>query len=414
MKFTYSSFFRIFIPLILPSLCIALIVPRNALRKPGKGFGPRLSSGPRSQVWVQTFATPRGGQLNLLELLDRQTRVTHIYLAAFHINDPPGNIHLNDAPPDDPRYDYIWPQIKVLQQSGVKVLMLVGGAAQGSYQRLAGSDEQFEAYYLPLLKMIRKYGIDGVDLDIEESVDISVPLRLLRRLDSDLGPEFILAMSPVASALFPKPWAVGLSGFDYNDLDRLAVSSTRPSGKLVDWYNCQFYNGWGDASDIKYYDAIATSGKWDPSRIVLGILDHPGNGGSGFVSQKRITEVIRQLRTNYPNFGGVIGWEYFNAGQADGFSEPWQWVKAIGRALYDPYNERRIDNDPPNFEQMNCSSPWPGPMSRLLEEGAKYFRAVKALNITSGDLERAEELLFSEPVPEPPQPDTPEKVESGV
>ncbi|KAK6527104.1 hypothetical protein TWF281_010296 [Arthrobotrys megalospora] len=371
----------LFLPFcLLPSLYHALAIQPNRR--------------PRSQVWVQTFATPKGNKLDLLELLNRDTRVTHIYLAAVHLNDPPGNISLNDAPPEDPRYDYIWPQIKALQRSGVKVLILLGGAAQGSYQRLSGSDEQFEAYYLPLLDMIRRYSIDGIDLDIEEGVDISVPLRLLRRLDADLGSEFILTMAPVASAMFPKPWAVGLSGFDYNDLDKLAVSSTRPSGKLVDWYNCQFYNNWGDASDLKYYNAIAMVGKWDPSRIVMGILDNPGNGGSGFVSHKRLTEVIRQLRTNYPTFGGVIGWEYFNAGSADGFSEPWQWVRGISKALYDPYNPRRINLSTPPFQELNSSSPWPSNLSTLVGEGAGYFNAVKALNMTNGDLEQSEKLLF--------------------
>ncbi|KAK6512413.1 hypothetical protein TWF481_001299 [Arthrobotrys musiformis] len=394
-----ATFFRIFL-YILPTLCAALTVPSNANRGLGSRLEPRLTPAPRarSQVWVQTFATPKGEQLRLLELLDQKTRVTHIYLAAVHLNDPPGSISLNDAPFDDPRYDYIWPQVKVLQQSGVKVLMLLGGAAQGSYQRLSGPKEQFEAYYLPLLNIIKQYGLDGIDLDIEESVDISVPLRLLRRLDADLGSDFILAMSPVASALFPKPWAVGLSGFDYNDLDKQAVSSTRPSGKLVDWYNCQFYNGWGDAGDLRYYDAIATLGKWDPSRIVLGVLDNPGNGGSGFIPQRRITEIIRQLRTKYPTFGGVIGWEYFNAGRADGFSEPWQWVKANSKALYDPYTRRRIYNSTPEIQELNCSSPWPGPLSKLVEEGAGYFTALKALNMTGGDLEEAEGLVFNQPL----------------
>ncbi|KAF3197868.1 hypothetical protein TWF192_000651 [Orbilia oligospora] len=394
MNFKITTFFRALFYLQLSLQCVSLAIPQNATQGSGPGPGPVYLTRPRSQVWIQTFATPKGHPLNLLELLYHRTRITHIYLAAVHINDPPGNIHLNDAPPDDPRYDYIWPQIRVLQQYGIKVLMLLGGAAKGSYYRLSGSDEQFEAYYLPLLDIIRKYGIDGIDLDIEERVDISVPLRLLRRLDADLGPDFILAMSPVASAMFPKPWAVGLSGFDYNDLDKLAISSTRPSGKLVDWYNCQFYNGWGNAGDLRYYDAIATLGKWDPSRIVLGILANPGNGGSGFVPHKRITEVIRQLRTNYPNFGGVIGWEYFNAGWTDGFSEPWQWAKAISEALYNPYDRLRVSINTPKLGELSSSSPWPGPLNQLLEEGAGYFKAVAALNMTGGDFEKAEGLLF--------------------
>ncbi|EPS38759.1 hypothetical protein H072_7463 [Dactylellina haptotyla CBS 200.50] len=367
---------------LLPTLSISLIIPSNS----------QLSAKGRSQVWVQTFATPNGQQLNLLELLNRQTRVTHIYLASVHLNNPPGNIHLNDAPPDDQRFDYVWPQIRVLQQNGVKVLMLLGGAAQGSYWRLSGSDEEFETYYLPLLAILRRYSIDGLDLDIEEEVDVSVPLRLLRRLDADMGPNFILTMAPVASAMLPQPWGAGLSGFDYRELDDKAVSSNRPGGKLVNWYNCQFYNGWGDASSARYYNAIKSLGKWEPSRIVMGVLANPGNGGSGYVSMSRLTETIHQLRSNYPDFGGIIGWEYFNAGGSEKVTEPALWVKAMSNALYDPYTPRRI-----NFLTSvvpEIPSQWPEALNTLRGEGSSYFEAVKALNVTNGDLAQAESILF--------------------
>ncbi|KAF3936561.1 hypothetical protein ABW19_dt0203390 [Dactylella cylindrospora] len=236
--------------------------------------------------------------------------------------------------------------------------------------------------------MLKKYSIDGVDLDIEEPVNVGVPLRLLQRLDADMGKDFILTMAPVAAAMLPKGLAVSLSGFDYHELDKLAVSARRPNGKLVSWYNCQFYNGWGDANTQTFYDAIAILGKWEPSRIVLGVLDNSRNGGSGFVPLATLVRVIHQLRTNFPTFGGVIGWEYFNAGLEDGLEHPWQWVKAISNSLYDPFSPLGLDLV--TLPLPKPASPWPSSLDILTEKGASYFEALKALNATNGDLALAQ------------------------
>ncbi|KAK6538717.1 hypothetical protein TWF694_010292 [Orbilia ellipsospora] len=373
----------------IPSFCAAVAIwPPPPPPPPPKP--PILAHG-RSQVYVQTFTTPDGQPINLLQLLNQRTRVTHIYLASMHINEDPNDIHMNDYPPSAPLFDFVWPQVKKLQQNGVKVMMMLGGAAPGSYVRLSGTDEQFETYYRPLLAILRKYKIDGLDLDIEEWVDISVPLRLLRRLDKDLGPNFILTMAPVASGLLPQ-YAYSLSGFDYLELDKQAVSRTRPGGKLVNWYNCQFYNGWGDATSQEFYNSIAgPGGAFDPSRVVLGVLVNPDLGW-GYVPVAQLTDVIHQLRTTYPTFGGVIGWEYFDAGLSEGITEPALWVKAISNALFNPLTPVSVDHSTSNKPKI--SPPWPGPMNTLQGKGVGYFPALRALNMTGGDLGRAESLVL--------------------
>jgi hypothetical protein len=85
---------------------------------------------------------------------------------------------------------------------------------------------------------------------------METPLRLLRHLHQDLGPEFLLTMAPVASALLPSSSGVGLHGFDQRSLDAQALEPSRPNGKLVSWYNAHFYNGWGDTSSTEMYELI--------------------------------------------------------------------------------------------------------------------------------------------------------------
>jgi cyclin-dependent kinase len=114
-----------------------------------------------------------------------------------------------------------------------------------------------------------------------------------------------------------------MSGFNHFELESSDV------GKLVSWYNVQFYCGWGDAGDERLYEAIISSG-WDPRKVVLGVVTNPENG-SGFVDTERLGRCVGKLREKYGDtFGGVMGWEYFNAG---GIAKPEQWVKGMARLL---------------------------------------------------------------------------------
>lgn len=93
---------------------------------------------PRNAIYVQTFRTTSGGKLSLLPLIEQKTDVTHIYLSAVHVNEEPGDINLNDDNVNSTVWDTIWQEAAQLQQRGVKVMMMLGGAAPGSYPRLCG------------------------------------------------------------------------------------------------------------------------------------------------------------------------------------------------------------------------------------------------------------------------------------
>jgi hypothetical protein len=147
-----------------------------------------------------------------------------------------------------------------------------------------------------------------------------------------MGPNFIITMAPLASALSDKV-GQNLSGFSYFDLD---VFATVPGSeeKLISWYNGMFYGGF--ARGPPFFQSIVEAG-WDPSRVVMGVLDCSNDGQpNGFVHIEPLQETIRNLRVLYPNFGGVAGWEYYDAGMSDGdVYQPWSWVKKVGQALFD-------------------------------------------------------------------------------
>jgi hypothetical protein len=252
---------------------------------------------------------------------------------------------------------------------------------------------QFKTYYDPLLAILRKYNIQGLDIDIEESVPISMPLRLLRQLHTDLGPDFILTMAPVASALLGSG-GNGLHGFNQKQMDDQATEASRPNGKLVSWYNAQFYNGWGDASSTNMYDRIISEGGWAADRIVMGVLTNPGDGGSGFVKLPTLKDVVGSLGAKYASFGCAVGWEYWAAGTGDGIQYPWQWVKALGDVI-SMFGKDQTSAAPvsSNATMTEPPTPWPSAMQTLESVGAGHWDSVRALNMTNGDTKAAGDLL---------------------
>lgn len=278
---------------------------------------------PRVVCYFQTYHE-NGGYVSLLPLITNTSGATHVILAAIHINWDPNNLTLNDDPPDHPKYIELWDEALVLQDSGIKVLGMLGGAAKGSFARLDYSESRtdvplarFESYYVPLRDLIRRHNLDGLDLDIEEEMSLPGVVHLIDRLKADFGRDFIITLAPVATALM-----VGrphLSGFDYRLLEAARGSS-------IAWYNTQFYNGWGGMNSPAAYDEIMRNG-WPAHKVVAGMLTNPRHGGSGYVPLELTAAVISVLVERYPNFGGCSGWEFWRSFPQD--EHPWMWPFCI-------------------------------------------------------------------------------------
>ena len=226
-----------------------------------------------------------------------------------------------------------------------------------------------------------------------------MPLRLLRQLNADLGTDFLLTMAPVASALLGNG-GNGLQGFSQREMDDQALEPARPNGKLVSWYNAQFYNGWGDASSTAMYDRIISEGGWEADRVVMGVLTNPGDGGSGFVQLDTLKSVVGSLGARYASFGCAVGWEYWAAGTGDGLQYPWQWVKVLGDVI-SAFGKGDEQQAPPPADDGSSGSsmsvdpptPWPSQMETLESAGAGHWDSLRALNMTSGDTKAAGDLL---------------------
>jgi len=101
---------------------------------------------PRLILYHQTHLDHSDNPISILPVLTNNTGVTHVIIAAIHLNEGPGNITLNDHPPDYPKFNTLWSEVAQLQTAGVKVMGMLGGAAKGSYARLSGSDDEVCAF----------------------------------------------------------------------------------------------------------------------------------------------------------------------------------------------------------------------------------------------------------------------------
>lgn len=383
---------------------------------------PYLTSdqGPRVVVYHQTHIH-ENKQVSILPLLPNPTSsqpsspcptpVTHLIIAAIHINSPT-SLTLNDDPPSSPKFAFLWSELAAAQRSGIKVLGLLGGAAQGSFTRLDGDAASFEAHYSGLHSMLRTHNLDGLDLDVEERMSLQGVIRLIDRLRTDFGPGFLITLSPVATALVRGQRH--LSGFDY-----FALEAQR--GNEIAWYNAQFYCGWGDASNLLHYDVIVANG-WDPSRVVMGLSTAPEC--AGFVPLSRTRDVLKVLRTAYPSsssssssasvagFGGVAGWEYFFS-EPGGKAAPWEWaftladeirrtvplpgLVEVGRGAEVPGIRPSLAAGTMAPRVMPGSMPNPPEGVQALKDlGFSDWQATRALNMTGGNVEYAASMLFEE------------------
>jgi hypothetical protein len=242
---------------------------------------------------------------------------TDIEVAAFHLNGD-GTIHLNDDPPSAAKFTTMWSDLASLQQSGVRVEAMLGGAAQGSYANL---HNDFNTYYGLLKTTLQTYHLNGIDLDIEETFSLADTEHLITQLRDDFGSGFVITLAPVATDLSGGSQFSG--GFSYRTLEN-------DVGSQINWYNGQFYCGWGSLANTSSYDSVLSNG-FAASRVVAGTVTNPSNC-SGYVDPGTLAGTVRSLDGEHSDFGGVAGWEYFNSNGVNG-GGPESWYQNVKSAM---------------------------------------------------------------------------------
>ena len=217
--------------------------------------------------------------------------ITHINVSSIHFGKNEDNtnyIHLNDNDPNNKYFDILWKQCLEASKN-CKIYLMIGGAGC-AYETLFSD---FESYYKLLYDLLKsKPFITGVDLDIEEIVNIEDIKMLMRRLKKDFE-NIEISMAPLDSSLSQD--ISGMGGFVYKDL------YNSEEGKLISHFNVQSYVDYSE--DI--FDSIVNNG-YPPEKIVYGMI-----------SSQDINEIINEVGKIFQKygrkFGGVFNWEYFDS-----------------------------------------------------------------------------------------------------
>jgi len=311
--------------------CSSATMPAARVRpaaqtRPAMVVQPSIVSSKRVIYYYQTQYS-QGNYVSLspiwthLNPANNKPYVTDLIVAAFHLgydNQGAPYIHLNDNPPGDPMFDVMWPEVATLQSYGVTARMMLGGAAQGSYKDLFS---QWKIFYPILKQTIVQYKLNGIDLDVEETVSLFDIRKLIARLHTDFGKRFLITLAPVSSAL---SGGANLSGFNYDQLYH------SPEGADIAWFDAQFYSGFGSLISTTDYDKVVAHG-YPADLVVAGTIANPSDG-SGYLPITTVEATVKQLVAKYPDFGGVFAWEYFNA-LPGGPAHPAKWARLISNSM---------------------------------------------------------------------------------
>lgn len=232
--------------------------------------------------------------VDLSPVLAKPNAVTDIHLASIHFGkDSFGDIyiHLNDDWPDASVFDEPWAALEKAAYLGIRISLLIGGAG-GGFETLLDPDHYEECMELLITLLKGKPFISGINLDVEESVDLKALKRLIRDLAA-MG--MTLSMSPLASSLMSDE--PGMGGFSYKDL------GASKEGAMISYLCGQFY---GDLSfDAEEYTKAVKNG-YSPASLVLGSLGPLDSHGLSCLQD----QVDLLVKAYSQDFGGVFLWEY--------------------------------------------------------------------------------------------------------
>ena len=185
--------------------------------------------------------------------------------------------------------------IKDLKSKGQHVIISVGGA-EGRIT--ISSESEADKFASSLSAIIKEYGFEGVDIDLEGSAVLSTAYiaRGLRKVQKEFGDDFIITMAPETYYMHKGD---GLIGAYY----RLAIEIK----DILTICYPQFYNA---GSDIGYKDfnakypsqsfitSLATmyiENGLRPDQLAIGVPAMSSAAGSGYISPENLKAVVNSL-----------------------------------------------------------------------------------------------------------------------
>ncbi|WP_435300393.1 glycosyl hydrolase family 18 protein [Timonella sp. A28] len=204
--------------------------------------------------------------------------------------------------------------IKAVQAQGRKVILSVGG--EKAHVSISNATEA-KNFADTAHALIKEYGFDGIDIDLEHGVTADPLASALRDLHGRIGPNFIIAMAP--------------QSIDYQATTMPYYQLTKKIADILTIVNMQYYNSGammgcnqqvysqGSVDFLTSLACIQLEMGLRPDQVGIGVPAVPSAAGGGYQPMSNVIAAVDCLEkgTNcgtfkpakpYGPIGGVMTW----------------------------------------------------------------------------------------------------------
>ncbi|GGW64470.1 chitinase [Streptomyces griseoloalbus] len=204
--------------------------------------------------------------------------------------------------------------VRAKQAAGKKVIISVGGEKGTVSVNDSASAANFaDSVYA----VMREYGFDGVDIDLENGLDATYMTQALRSLSAKAGPSMILTMAPQTIDMQSTSNAYFRTALNVKDILTVVNMQYYNSGSMLGCDGKVYSQG-----SVDFLTALACvqlENGLDPSQVGLGLPASTRGAGSGYVSPSVVNNALDCLTkgTNcgtfkpsrtYPSLRGAMTW----------------------------------------------------------------------------------------------------------
>ncbi|MER6690816.1 chitinase [Streptomyces minutiscleroticus] len=250
------------------------------------------------------------------KLSDVQSQYDIIAVAFADATSTPGAVSftLDSAGLNGYTVDQFKADIKAKQAAGKKVIISVGGE-KGTVA--VNSSASATAFADSVYSLIRTYGFDGVDIDLENGLNSTYMSQALRTLSAKVGPSLVITMAPQTIDMQSTSNEYFKTALNIKDILTVVNMQYYNSGSMLGCDGKVYSQG-----SVDFLTALACiqlEGGLAPSQVGLGLPASTRGAGSGYVSPTIVNNALDCLTkgTNcgsfkpsrtYPDLRGAMTW----------------------------------------------------------------------------------------------------------
>ncbi|WP_156723342.1 chitinase [Streptomyces apocyni] len=204
--------------------------------------------------------------------------------------------------------------IQAKRNAGKAVIISVGGE-RGNVT--INSDASATAFATSTHALMREYGFDGVDIDLEHGINSTYLTKALRQLSNLAGPDLVLTMAPQTLDMQSTSTEYFKTALNVKDILTVVNMQYYNSGSMLGCDGKVYSQG-----SVDFLTALACiqlEGGLDASQVGLGTPASTRGAGSGYVDPSVVTAALDCLTKGtrcgtfkpsrtYPDLRGAMTW----------------------------------------------------------------------------------------------------------